>query len=131
MDELVYVDLPKGYYEFYPDAKRNAGNGKKLALRAERGIYGTKQAARQWNKDFDAFMKESGCIASKNDACMYYKREGDELMVIVLHVDDGMVCRKYYVCNDKDQARYTMCQGYLQRDLTIFCGKRRHCSVVL
>jgi hypothetical protein len=91
MDELVYVDLPKGYYEFYPDAKRNAGNGKKLALRAEKGIYGTKQAARQWNKDFDAFMKESGCIASKNDACMYYKREGDELMVIVLHVDDGMV----------------------------------------
>src|SRR5439155_9962209 len=57
-----------------------------------KGLYGLKQAGRQWNKTFDAFLKSAGLKQSAADPCVYYKTEKADRVILCLYVDDGLLC---------------------------------------
>lgn len=52
----------------------------------KKSLYGTKQAAHNWNKVIDDILKGLGFIQCKDDLGLYYRVSDGEL--IVIHVDD-------------------------------------------
>ena len=80
MDELVYCDWIEGL--------PNIPNGHAIPLR--KALYGTKQAARQWNKKLDEVMRHLGYTPCEpEDCCIYIKKTSrDKFVIIVVYVDD-------------------------------------------
>ena len=58
----------------------------------KRGLYGLKQGPKTWNEKFAKFMIKLKFIPSDDDLCVFYSENKD--MIIVLHVDDGLVVGK-------------------------------------
>ena len=56
-------------------------------------LYGTKQAGRRWNiKINESLVKRIGFKRSLIDPCVYYRPEpSDNISLLVLHVDDGLL----------------------------------------
>ena len=82
MDEEIYMIQPQGYE-----------TGNKVA-RLMKGLYGTKQAGRKWNKKFHATLIEDGFIQARSDQCLYYKGSIKDLRsfaMILVYVDDVLV----------------------------------------
>ena len=44
-----------------------------------------------WNKTFDDFLQEYGLVRCINDPCAYVSKTIDELVILVLYVDDGLI----------------------------------------
>ena len=68
----------------------------KYALRLKRSIYGLKMSSKTW---FERLRVEIGNMKFEQlpaDRCIYYKREGTTLAVIIVYVDD-ILC----ACNDE------------------------------
>ncbi|PNF28358.1 hypothetical protein B7P43_G17909 [Cryptotermes secundus] len=57
----------------------------------KKSLYGLKQAPRCWNRHFGKFLSNQGFQASKEDPCLYVKKEKKGKMILVLYVDDGLV----------------------------------------
>ncbi|KAL0263996.1 UNVERIFIED_CONTAM: hypothetical protein PYX00_011034 [Menopon gallinae] len=53
-----------------------------------KSLYGLKQESRQWYLKLSEKLKAFGAIPSSYDPCLYYKREGNELILIPTYVDD-------------------------------------------
>ena len=81
LDEEIYMKVPEGVR--VPDG---------CALRLHKSLYGLKQSQRCWNNRFDAFMTENGFTRSKADYCLYWKQDGDAVIIVVLYVDDMLIC---------------------------------------
>jgi hypothetical protein len=79
----VYVKQPAGFEE----------RGKEdLVWRLRKSMPGTKQAARGWNKDFDATLRSLGFVPTNADPCLYHiRRPGKKIMLVSIHVDDGFL----------------------------------------
>ena len=41
-----------------------------------------------WYQKYDTYVLSLGFTRSKLDHCVYYKAEGDQILIIVLYVDD-------------------------------------------
>lgn len=74
----IYVKIPKGY------KKGKAGH----VLRLIRSLYGLKQAPRVWYLLLHNFLTELGFIRCIKEYCMYVRREGSKMVIIVVYVDD-------------------------------------------
>jgi hypothetical protein len=82
VDEDIYVEQPHGYVE-------TASDNIPLVCKLNRGLYGTKQAARLWNQKFRKFIVQEGWSQYESDPCIYsrYTRKfGTEF--IGVYVDD-------------------------------------------
>jgi hypothetical protein len=79
MDNPVYMVQPSGYED--PEHPEWVC----LLLKS---LYGTKQAARQWNEALDNHMQDQGFEVSSADPCIYYKISSSEYTVIAVYVDD-------------------------------------------
>jgi hypothetical protein len=77
IDEEIYMEQPDGY------AKEGG-----LVCRLQKGLYGTKQAARQWNIKIDEVLKGLGLKQSSQDPCLYYEINEGEYLLLILYVDD-------------------------------------------
>ncbi|KAG2782680.1 hypothetical protein PC111_g24477 [Phytophthora cactorum] len=56
---------------------------------ASRGvILPTKQSPRMWNKTIDDFMRKLGLKKCESDHCIYFKRDGQDMIFVALYVDD-------------------------------------------
>ena len=55
-------------------------------------IYGLKQAPRVWNEKINDFLIRFGLTPTTADPCIYHRRRGEELTILVLYVDDGLIC---------------------------------------
>lgn len=53
-----------------------------------KSLYGLKKAPKYWNEKFDNFITKLGFTRSKNDSCLYFKREEGKYMYVLLYVDD-------------------------------------------
>ncbi|KAE8667060.1 Retrovirus-related Pol polyprotein from transposon TNT 1-94 [Hibiscus syriacus] len=65
---------------------------KNLVCRLNKSLYGLKQASRCWYKRFDSFIMCLGYNRLNADPCAYFKRSGDnDLVILLLYVDDMLV----------------------------------------
>ena len=78
MSHEVYMQVPEGV-----EAEADE------CLLLLRSIYGTVQAAREWNQMFTKIMKELGFTQSAADPCLYIRRNELGLAIVILYVDDG------------------------------------------
>ena len=60
-------------------------------VRLRKGLYGLKQASRQWYKALDKVLIGIGFVQSRADPCIYvYERDGKRVMMAV-YVDDFVI----------------------------------------
>ena len=79
LDEIVYVEQPHGFVE----------PGK--VCRLNQALEGTKQAGRLWQQLLIKVLLELGMTQSTTDPCLFYKRDGQDSLYLVVWVDD-MLC---------------------------------------
>jgi hypothetical protein len=60
-------------------------------LRLLKALYGLKQASRQWHQLVRQFLLTLGFAQLRTDSCIFIKRDGDIVMIIVLYVDDIVI----------------------------------------
>lgn len=80
LEEDVYMKQPVGF-----DDK----TGKVCKL--QRSLYGLKQASRCWNIKFKAFIEKFGFVVSESDPCVFISNNGDDIAILSIYVDDGLV----------------------------------------
>ncbi|KAG3045216.1 hypothetical protein PC122_g24659 [Phytophthora cactorum] len=79
LDEDIYMAQPDGYIdEVHPD----------YVCKLKRSLYGLKQSPRMWNKTIDDFMLKLGLKKCESDHCIYFKRDGQDMIFVALYVDD-------------------------------------------
>jgi len=67
---------------------------KNLVYKLKKSLYGLKQSPRRWYLKFDAFVLSIGFVRSKLDHCVYYKFDGDHILIVALYVDDMLLIGK-------------------------------------
>ena len=56
-----------------------------------RSLYGLKQAGHLWIQLLHARLSDAGYVRCVSDMCRYHKRDGEELLVVGVYVDDLLV----------------------------------------
>lgn len=77
----VYVKQPIGYED----------NTDKVYM-LNKALYGLKESPRAWYECFNKFLMELKFQRSRYDYCLYFKRENDLTVYILLFVDDLLIC---------------------------------------
>jgi hypothetical protein len=85
VNEEIYVEQPEGFVKTGP-------NGEELVCKLKKSLYGLKQAPRNWNHLIDEWFKMYGLRPSPADACLYVKRNGAQILIVLLWVDDLIIC---------------------------------------
>ena len=87
LEDDVYMKQPIGFSD-------NSGKVCKL----NKGLYGLKQASRVWNKKFKFFIELFGFIACKADPCVFVSNKNNQLLILAIHVDDGLIAGENSEC---------------------------------
>lgn len=80
LTEEIYMDQPEGFED-------DSGRVCKLI----RSLYGLKQSPRCWNNRFKEILIKFGLVQSEADPCLFFCMSGEDKLIIVLYVDDGLV----------------------------------------
>ena len=73
---------------------------KLMYAKLKKALYGLKKALRAWYGRIDGFLMSLEFTKSKEDSNLYYKIEGDGLMILLLYVDDLFLTREYNPINE-------------------------------
>ncbi|KAM9913599.1 hypothetical protein OXX69_001437 [Metschnikowia pulcherrima] len=87
LKEDIYMKQPPG---FHIDPV-NEVEGQEYVLKLNKSLYGLKQAPLVWNETINAELLKQGFKRTINEPCLYYKGQGDDLVLIALYVDDLLV----------------------------------------
>ena len=102
-DEEIYMEQPPEYEE---------KDRRLYVLCLLKTIYGLKQSSRKWYEIICQLMAELGFTRGEYDLAVFFWREGDDTMVIVIHIDDctitGNLQKLIDDCKMKVKSRYTM-----------------------
>jgi transposase InsO family protein len=79
LDEEIYMEQPEGF---------RAPGKEHMVCRLKKSLYGLKQAGRSWHRTIDPALKGMQLIALGTDHCVYRYRQGSQVMLIALYVDD-------------------------------------------
>ena len=79
LDEEIYVEQPQGF--------EDESNLNKVYL-LKKALYGLKQAPRAWYSKLDEYLTSLEFEKSLNEATLYVKKVGDQIMIISVYVDD-------------------------------------------
>uniref|UniRef100_A0AAV1UTQ2 Polyprotein n=1 Tax=Peronospora matthiolae TaxID=2874970 RepID=A0AAV1UTQ2_9STRA len=82
VEEEIYMDQPDGFED-------EESPTKKCLL--QKALYGTKQAARQWNSKLNRHLEDQGFKSSTADPCVFVRMAEEEYSIIVIYVDDLMI----------------------------------------
>ena len=77
LDEVIYMRLPEG-----------VGSDTGRVVRLRKGLYGLKQASRQWYKALDAVLLAMGFTKSRGDPCIYVLERDGKRIFMAVYVDD-------------------------------------------
>jgi hypothetical protein len=81
-DEVVYLEQPMGYETKDRDS---------WVWRLLKALYGLKQGAKNWYDALHKALLELGFTRSEADHGVFYKEVGKDIIVLAIHIDDGMV----------------------------------------
>ena len=81
-DDVVYVEQPPDY---------ETRNRRDWVLRLLKSLYGLKQAAKNWYQALYKALMELGFTRCEADHGVFYKEIGKDIIIFLVHVDDGMV----------------------------------------
>ena len=82
-DENIYMEQPEGFIQ---------KGWEKEVCHLVKSIYGLKQAPRVWTAKFNEFLLKFGLTRSTADPCVYFRRQEEEITIVAIFVDDGLVC---------------------------------------
>ena len=82
IEEEVYVEQPKGFSIF--DCKTHV-------CKLKKALYGLKQAPRAWYERIDNYLLKLGFPKNEANPNLYFKTEGDDMVIFVLYVDDLLI----------------------------------------
>lgn len=77
----VFIEIPSGV----------AYDRKKYAFRLKKSLYGLKTSSRSWFERLRSAILDMKYVESRLDQCIFYKRDGDNLAIVVIYVDDMML----------------------------------------
>lgn len=80
LNENVFMEQPVGFTD-----------GTNKVCKLIKGLYGLKQASRCWNHKFKHFIEVFGFQSCKSDPCVFVSYRKDILIVLAIHVDDGLI----------------------------------------
>ena len=85
----IYLQMPRGM----PVSKetlraQGVSNASELVLELRKSLYGLKQAGRLWSQLLHSKLSTAGFTRCESDMCFYWKRDGDDLVVVGVYVDD-------------------------------------------
>ena len=85
IEEGIYLEQPQGFV-------KKANSGQKLVCKLNKSIYGLKQAAKNWYEALTSLLLKEGFKRSRNDYCLFVRKEEDGTFSYVLvWVDDIVV----------------------------------------
>ncbi|XP_021856709.2 uncharacterized mitochondrial protein AtMg00810-like [Spinacia oleracea] len=94
--EDVYMKLPQGYTGIGSRIKLNDDDDcvvpQKVVCKLKKSMYGLKQAPRQWFAKLLETLFRFSYNRSKSDYSLFTKTNGQEITLILLYVDDLMIC---------------------------------------
>jgi hypothetical protein len=79
LEEECYMEQPRGF-----EVPSKEG----WVWRLRKGLYGTKQGGRAWNKELNRRMISWGFTRVPVEHCLYYRKTGDAVIMAAVHVDD-------------------------------------------
>jgi hypothetical protein len=94
--EEIYMEQP-------PD--REVMDRKKYVLKLRKTIYGLKQSGRKWYEAFSRLLVSVGLNRAESDYGIFYKRSGDDMVVIAIHVDDCVLAASSRAVLDEYKAK--------------------------
>lgn len=62
-----------------------------IVCKLHKALYGLRQAGRCWHTNLDAVLKNYGATNSSSDPCVYYKGQGEDIILIGTYVDDIVI----------------------------------------
>jgi hypothetical protein len=80
--EKIYIKIPLGFEEFYDDH---------TVLLQKKCLYGLKQAAMAFYMKLLAAASKIGLKRSSANPCLYYKWEGERLVIMISWINDNMI----------------------------------------
>lgn len=83
LDEEINMEQPEGFIQARKETE---------VCRLVKSIYGLKQAPRAWDKKFNDFLLKFILVRSTADPCLYFRRQEEEMTIVAIFVDDGLVC---------------------------------------
>lgn len=81
-DEIIYLEQPPRYQT---KDRRN------WVWRLLKSLYGLKQGSKNWYNAMHRALSELGFTRSEADHGVFFKRVGKDIIILAVHVDDGMV----------------------------------------
>lgn len=80
---IIYTNQAKGYED-----------GSNKVYKLLKALYGLRESPRMWYECFSKFMEELNFKRSDYDNCLFTKTENDVTTIVLLFVDDFLVCSK-------------------------------------
>ncbi|KAE9170115.1 hypothetical protein PF005_g27686 [Phytophthora fragariae] len=56
-----------------------------------KALYDLRQSGREWNSELNGWLLENGYQRSLTEPCLYYKLDGESIMLVLVYVDDILV----------------------------------------
>jgi hypothetical protein len=78
LDEEIYMEQPEGFHQ----------GGPNMVCRLKKGLYGLKQASRQWNKKIHSVLLSMGFTRIKADAAIYVYSKDNVKIIVPIFIDD-------------------------------------------
>uniref|UniRef100_A0AAV1TQJ1 Reverse transcriptase Ty1/copia-type domain-containing protein n=1 Tax=Peronospora matthiolae TaxID=2874970 RepID=A0AAV1TQJ1_9STRA len=85
----IFLQMPRGM-QVSEETLRTHGatSASELVLELRKSLYDLKQAGRLWSLLLHAKLVDAGFVRCESDMCFYWKREGADLVVVGVYVDD-------------------------------------------
>jgi hypothetical protein len=106
LKEEVYMTQPLG---FEVEGKEHK------VCKLIKALYGLKQAPRAWYAKMDEYLRHVGFHRSESDDTLYYRMQGQNLVIIVLYVDDLIITGNYE--DHIKQVKQELQKGFKMTDL--------------
>ena len=86
----IYLAIPQGM-KIQDGTLRQFGVQDKsyLALKLKKFLCGLKQAGRLWSKLLQTRLEEAGFTQCESDMCLHRKRQGDDVTIVGVYVDEN------------------------------------------